>query len=95
MSSATATVNGEAASVKKNDDGTLTVTCEFPATKAAPGTSDDSNNDNGSKPAADNADKNADTGDSTSLAPWIALMLLAGAGITGTTIYARRKRTNV
>ena len=94
MSSATATVNGEAASVKKNDDGTLTVTCEFPATKAAPGTSDDSNNDNGSKPAADNADKNADTGDSSSLSHWIALMLLAGAGITGAGFYSRRKRTN-
>ncbi|MDD5823243.1 MAG: hypothetical protein PUD55_02275 [Firmicutes bacterium] len=35
-----------------------------------------------------------ETGDDTNLALWIALMLLAGAGITGTTVYARRKRTN-
>ena len=57
--------------------------------KAAPGTSDDS--DRYSK--AD-ADKNAKTGDDANLALWLALMLLAGAGITGTTIYTRRKRTN-
>ena len=65
---------------------TITITI-----KAAPGSPDDSNNDNGSKPAADNSSK---TGDSTSLAPWIALMFLAGAGITGAGFYSRRKRTN-
>ena len=42
----------------------------------------------------DNADKNAKTGDDTNLALWLALMLLAGAGITGVTAYTRRKRTN-
>ena len=57
--------------------------------KAAPGTSDDSDRDS----KAD-ADKNAKTGDDANLALWLALMLLAGAGITGTTIYTRRKRTN-
>ena len=65
---------------------TITITI-----KAAPGSPDDSNNDNGSKPAADNS---SDTGDSSSLAPWIALMLLAGSGITGAGFYTRRKRTN-
>ena len=65
---------------------TITITI-----KAAPGSPDDSNNDNGSKPAADNS---SDTGDSSSLAPWIALMLLAGAGITGAGFYSRRKRAN-
>ena len=60
------------------------------AEKAAPGTSDDSNNDNDSK-----SDKNsAKTGDDTNLALWLALMLLSGAGITGTAVYTRRKRTN-
>ena len=57
--------------------------------QAAPGTSDDSDRDS----KAD-ADKNAKTGDDANLALWLALMLLSGAGITGTTIYTRRKRTN-
>ncbi|MDO4489271.1 MAG: InlB B-repeat-containing protein [Eubacteriales bacterium] len=43
---------------------------------------------------SDNADKNAKTGDNTNLALWLALMLLSGAGITGVTALARRKRTN-
>ena len=42
----------------------------------------------------DNADKNAKTGDDTNLALWLALMILAGAGIAGTAVYTRRKRTN-
>ena len=49
--------------------------------------------------AGGDSDKNNDsdsakTGDDTNLVLWIVLMLLAGAGITGTTIYTRRKRTN-
>ena len=59
------------------------------AEKAAPGTSDDSDKDSKS----DNEDS-AKTGDDTNLALWLALMILAGAGIAGTTIYTRRKRTN-
>ena len=54
-----------------------------------PGTSDDSNNDSKS----DDEDS-VKTGDSTNLALWLVLMLLASAGITGTTLYTRRKRTN-
>ncbi|MGN1386575.1 MAG: leucine-rich repeat domain-containing protein, partial [Bacillus sp. (in: firmicutes)] len=38
--------------------------------------------------------KSPQTGDNTDLAPWIALMILSGAGITGVTAYTRRKRTN-
>ena len=71
-----------------SESGTATTTFTV-AEKAAPGTSDDSDRDS----KAD-ADKNAKTGDDTNLALWIALMLLAGAGIAGTTIYTRRKRTN-
>ena len=71
-----------------SESGTATTTFTV-AEKAAPGTSDDSDRDS----KAD-ADKNAKTGDDTNLALWLALMLLAGAGITGTTIYTRRKRTN-
>ena len=71
-----------------SESGTATTTFTV-AEKAAPGTSDDSDRDS----KAD-ADKNAKTGDDTNLALWIALMLLAGAGIAGTAIYTRRKRTN-
>ena len=63
---------------------TITITI-----KAASGTSDDSDND--SKADAEDSVK---TGDNANLALWLALMLLAGAGITGTTLYTRRKRTN-
>ena len=71
-----------------SESGTATTTFTV-AEKAAPGTLDDSDRDS----KAD-ADKNAKTGDDANLALWLALMLLAGAGITGTTIYTRRKRTN-
>ena len=57
--------------------------------KAAPGTSDDSDKDS----KAD-AEDSAKTGDDTNIALWLALMLLAGAGIAGTAVYTRRKRTN-
>ena len=71
-----------------SESGTATTTFTV-AEKAAPGTSDDSDRDS----KAD-ADKNAKTGDDTNLALWLALMILAGAGIAGTTVYTRRKRTN-
>ena len=51
--------------------------------------SDDSENDS----KAD-AEDSAKTGDDTNLALWLALMFLAVAGITGTAVYTRRKRTN-
>lgn len=54
-------------------------------------TNGDSDNDNESKTDAGDS---AQTGDNTSLAAWIALMLLSGAGIGGVTLYTRRKRTN-
>ena len=44
------------------------------------------------KSAADNGTNTPQTGDTTSLVSWIALMLLCGAGITGVTVYTRRKR---
>ena len=53
------------------------------------GTSDDSDNDSNA-----DAEESAKTGDNTNLALWLALMLLAGAGITGTAVYTIRKRTN-
>ena len=71
-----------------SESGTATTTFTV-AEKAAPGTSDDSDRDS----KAD-ADKNAKTGDDANLALWLALMLLSGAGITGTAVYTRRKRTN-
>ena len=54
---------------------------------AAAGTTDGSDND--SKSDKDSAK----TGDDNNLALWLVLMLLAGAGIAGTAVYTRRKRT--
>lgn len=71
-----------------HSDGPATTTITI-TIKAAPGTSDDSENDS----KAD-AEDSAKTGDDTNLALWLALMLLAVAGITGTAVYTRRKRTN-
>ena len=67
------------------------------AEKATPGNSDDSDKDNSSDKNNDSktdAEYSVKTGDNTNLALWLALMFLAGAGITGTTIYTRRKRVN-
>lgn len=70
-----------------SESGTATTTFTV-AEKAASGTSDDSDKDS-------KADKDsAKTGDDANLALWLALMLLSGAGITGVTVYTRRKRTN-
>ena len=44
------------------------------------------------KATADNGANTPQTGDTTSMVSWIALMLLCGAGITGVTVYTRRKR---
>lgn len=60
-------------------------------TKSVANPSDTEGTTNGD---SDNDNKIAKTGDDTSLALWLALMLLSGAGITGVTAYARRKRTN-
>ncbi|MDD5824067.1 MAG: ubiquitin-like protein [Firmicutes bacterium] len=69
-----------------NSDGPAYTTINI-TIKAAPGTSDDSDKDSES-------DKDSvKTGDNANLALWIALMLLSGAGITGTAVYTRRKRT--
>ena len=87
-----------------NSDGPATTTITI-TIKAAPETSDDSNNNDDSKIDTTNdsnndndskadAEDSAKTGDDANLALWLILMLLAGAGITGTTIYTRRKRTN-
>ena len=61
-------------------------------TKSTTNPSDPEGTTNGD---AENADKNAKTGDDTNLALWLALMLLSGAGITSTAVYTRRKRTKV
>ena len=79
-----------------NSDGPATTTITI-TIKAAPGTSDDSNKDNSSNKdngSKTDAEDSAKTGDDTNLALWFTLMLLSGAGITGVTVYTRRKRTN-
>ena len=86
--------------VSKSGTATTTFVIEE---KAAPVDPDDnnkgnsSNKDNDSKTDTEDVmapEDSSKTGDSTSLAPWIALMFLAGAGITGAGFYSRRKRTN-
>lgn len=81
-----------------NPDGpaitTITITI-----KAAPATSDNSNKDNDSKTDTEvdgdvtDVKDSVNTGDKTNLALWIVLMLLSAMGITGVTVYSRRKRT--
>lgn len=56
--------------------------------------SEGTTNGEADKDSKADAEDSAKTGDDTNLALWLALMLLAGAAITGTTIYTRRKRTN-
>lgn len=58
---------------------------------AEPDDTTDEDPDNDSNADAEDSTK---TGDDTNIALWLTLMLIAGTGITGTTIYARRKRTN-
>ena len=63
---------------------------------AEPSDPDGTTNGDADKDKDSNADAedSAKTGDDTNLALWLALMLLAGAGITGTAVYTIRKRTN-
>ena len=89
---------------EQNSDGPATTIITI-TIKAAPEISDDSNNNDDSKIDTTNdsnndndsktdAEDSAKTGDDANLALWLALMLLSGAGITGTAVYTRRKRTN-
>ena len=82
----------------KHEDADKDHECDFcgeSLSQQSSGTSDDSDKNNSSdNDSKTDAEDSAKTGDDTNLALWFALMLLAGAGITGTTIYTRRKRTN-
>ena len=44
------------------------------------------------KAVVDNDTKSPQTGDNSHMALWIALLLVSGAGVTGTTVYGRKKR---
>lgn len=77
--------NGKEITVTDNKDGTytfvqpdgaVTVKVTFKAEK--------------SKPATDK--QSPQTGDDSNITLWIAVLLMAGAGLTGTTIYSRRKK---
>lgn len=83
--------NGISYSVKDGENNVNKMTFINTYTKSTTNPSDTEGTTNGD---SDNADKNAKTGDDTNLALWLALMLLSGAGITGVTVYTRRKRTN-
>ena len=85
--------DGTSYSVEYGENGVDKMTFVNKYARSAVDPSDSEGTTNGDSDS--NADKNAKTGDDTNLALWLALMLLSGAGITGTAVYTRRKRTNV
>ena len=72
----------------------MTFVNKYARSAVDPSDSEGTTNGEADKDSKADAEDSAKTGDDTNLALWLALMLLAGAGITGTTIYTRRKRTN-
>ena len=72
----------------------MTFTNRYNRQEADPAVPEDTAKGDSDSNTKTDAEDSAKTGDDTNLALWIALMLLAGAGIAGTTIYTRRKRTN-
>ncbi|MGE9874931.1 InlB B-repeat-containing protein [Hornefia butyriciproducens] len=97
------------ASLVPSDDGTgfhyamdteakpeqlMIFTNTYTKSEDSPAEPDGTTNGEADKDSKADTEDSAKTGDDTNLALWLALMLLAGAGITGTTIYTRRKRTN-
>ena len=88
--------DGTSYSVEYGENGVDKMTFVNKYVSSAVGSSGSEGTTNGEadKDSKADAEDSAKTGDDTNLALWLALMLLAGAGITGTTIYTRRKRTN-
>ena len=72
----------------------MTFTNRYNRQEADPAVPEDTAKGDSDSNTKTDAEDSAKTGVDTNLALWIALMLLAGAGIAGTTIYTRRKRTN-
>ena len=77
-----------------NPEQLMTFTNTYTKSEDSPAEPDGTTNGEADKDSKADTEDSAKTGDDTNLALWLALMLLAGAGITGTTIYTIRKRTN-
>ena len=88
--------DGTSYSVEYGENGVdkMTFVNKYARSAVDPSDSEGTTNGEADKDSKADAEDSAKTGDDTNLALWLALMLLAGAGITGTTIYTRRKRTN-
>ena len=81
-------ISGEAAVEK------MTFTNRYNRQEADPAVPEDTAKGDSDSNTKTDAEDSAKTGDDTNLALWLALMLLAGAGAGGTTLYFRRKRIN-
>ena len=57
-----------------------------------PATTEPTNPDTDTKPDTKPGKDNPATGDNSHMALWIALLLVSGAGVIGTTVYGRKKR---
>ena len=88
--------DGTSYSVEYGENGVdkMTFVNKYASSAVDPSDSEGTTNGDSDNDSKTDAEDSAKTGDDTNLALWLALMLLAGAGITGTTIYTRRKRTN-
>lgn len=88
--------DGTSYSVEYGENGVdkMTFVNKYARSAVDPSDSEGTTNGDSDNDSKADTEDSAKTGDDTNLALWLALMLLAGAGITGTTIYTRRKRTN-
>ena len=59
-----------------------------------PATTEPTNPDTDTKPDTKPGKDNPATGDNSHMALWIALLLVSGAGVIGTTVYSRKKEQN-
>lgn len=59
-----------------------------------PATTEPTNPDTDTKPGTKPGKDNPATGDNSHMALWIALLLVSGAGVIGTTVYSRKKEQN-
>ena len=88
--------DGTSYSVEYGENGVdkMTFVNKYASSAVDPSDSEGTTNGDSDNDSKADAEDSAKTGDDANLALWIALMLLSGAGITGTAVYTRRKRTN-
>ena len=88
--------DGTSYSVEDGENGVdkMTFVNKYASSVVDPSDSEGTTNGDSDNDSKADAEDSAKTGDNANLALWLALMILAGAGIAGTTVYTRRKRTN-